>query len=233
MSIISVRSALRKKASPSKAKSSQRFFKTGPGEYGEGDRFIGVTAPEIWAIAKTFQMLSARDIQALLNSAIHEERLAALLILVLQYRSADAKGQRAVYQLLMKNLRRTNNWDLVDSSAHQILGEHLVDKNRHVLTRLAYSKNLWERRFAIVSTFAFIRKGDPQWTYRISDILLKDPEDLIHKAVGWMLREAGKRCSTPELERYLAKRADVMPRTMLRYAIERFPQAKRRGYLAL
>ncbi|MCK9361255.1 DNA alkylation repair protein [Patescibacteria group bacterium] len=233
MSLPAIRNALKTAADPKKAAFLPSFFKTGKGEYGEGDRFIGVTVPKLRALARKHPTLPLKDIETLLKSPIHEERLLSLIILAHQYDKADEQGKEKIYRFYLKNAKRVNNWDLVDSSAHKIVGPHVDGKDDQILDKLARSKNLWEKRIAIISTFHFIYKGDCSKTYRIADRLMKDEHDLIHKAVGWMLRETGKRCSEVGLERYLEPRAARMPRTMLRYAIEKMPPAKRAHYLAL
>lgn len=207
-----------------------RFFKTGPGEYGEGDVFIGVRVPVIRKVAKEFRTLPLPEIECLLHSEIHEERLAALVILVLQAAKADARIRRRIYDLYLANTRHINNWDLVDLSAPQLAGAFLEDKSRKPLYRLAKSSWLWDRRISILATFHFIRQLDFADTLKISEVLLADKEDLIHKAVGWMLREVGKRADVV-LERFLDQHCRAMPRTMLRYAIEKLPERKRQGYL--
>lgn len=220
---------LQKLASPSRAKSSAWFFKTGKGQYGEGDRFIGVTVPQQRVVAKKYKDLPLSEIEKLLRSPIHEHRLTGLLILV----SAFNKSKKQVYDFYLKHTEKINNWDLVDSSASYIVGEWLLDKpkERKILHTLAKSKNLWERRIAIVSSGAFINHGEFAETFAIAELLLKDSHDLIHKAVGWMLREVGKRDQDAE-EVFLRKYYNIMPRTMLRYAIERFSESKRHEYLA-
>lgn len=233
MSLVALRKALRAAADPKKAAFSPRFFKTGKGEYGEGDKFLGVTVPEMRKIAKAYRDLPLEDIETLLFSPIHEERLLSVILLANRYPKSDLKGKEEIYRFYLKNAKRVNNWDLVDSSAHKIVGAHLEGKDDAILDKLAKSKNLWERRIAIIATFHFIHKGDCSKTYRIADQLMEDEHDLIHKAVGWMLRETGKRCSEVGLRRYLEPRAAVMPRVMLRYAIERMPARRRAYYLAL
>ena len=226
-----IKQELRARASPAKAKILQRFFKTAPGEYGHGDVFIGLTVPEIRSVAATFHDATLEDIVVLLQSNIHEERLLALVLLVNQYKKAGSTEQRAIYRLYVSSTKYINNWDLVDLSAEHIIGAWLTDKNKAILKQLARSKNLWERRIAIISTFHYIKQGHPDETFRIATILLHDPHDLIHKAVGWMLREVGKRCGQKVEESYLKTHYHTMPRTMLRYAIERFPEQKRQWYL--
>ncbi len=225
-----VRKRLRKLASREKAEIAQRFFKTGPGEYGEGDVFIGVRVPELRRLAKDFQDLSLTEIRKLVRSEIHEERLVGLLILVRTYPKADSKVQERIYDFYLGHLRFVNNWDLVDSSAEHVVGAFLRDKDKKPLYRLARSKILWERRVAIMATFHFIKREEFSETLKIAEMLLSDEEDLIHKAVGWMLREVGNRDMAVE-ERFLKKHYKGMPRTMLRYAIERFPEPKRQRYL--
>lgn len=225
-----VRKELRKYSSREKAKILQRFFKTGPGEYGEGDIFIGVVVPNIRKICKKYQELSFKEIIKLLKSAIHEERLLALLILVLQYEKGDEKAKKSIYDIYMKNTKYINNWDLIDLSAHRIVGPYLLQKSKEPLVKFARSRSLWERRIAIISTFEYIRDGSFDTALQIARLLVEDTEDLIRKAVGWMLREMGKRDVKVE-EKFLKKHYKKMPRTMLRYAIERFPEQKRKAYL--
>jgi 3-methyladenine DNA glycosylase AlkD len=221
---------LQKLASKERAEVSQRFFKTGPGEYGEGDVFVGVSVPELRRLAREFQDLPAREVGALLKSVVHEERAAALLILVRRYPRGDRKEQERIYKLYMDHLRYINNWDLVDVSAEHVVGAFLKNKSKRPLYHLSRSKNLWERRVSILATFHYIKGNEFAETLKIAEMLLTDEEDLIHKAVGWMLREVGKRDLATE-ERFLKKHYRTMPRTMLRYAIERFPEPKRQRYL--
>ena len=222
--------ALRAEADPSRVAVLQRFFRTQPGEYAEGDRFIGVTVPAIRRLTRRFSGAPLREIDALLRSSIHEARLLALLLMVGEFRAGDDQQRRRIYDLYLARTSRINNWDLVDSSAPQIVGAWLADRSRAPLRRLARSDSLWERRIAIIATHHFIRQGDVAETLKIADILIDDPHDLIHKAVGWMLREAGKQ--RPDAERrFLASRHARMPRTMLRYAIEKFPERERLRYL--
>jgi 3-methyladenine DNA glycosylase AlkD len=221
---------LRRLASPSDARFLQRYFKTAPGEYGAGDRFIGVRVPVLRRLAREFRGLSLRDTTRLLRSPVHEERLLALLILVAAYQRAGEAERAAIYRLYLKNLAHINNWDLVDSSAPRIVGKHLENRSRAVLFRLARSKNLWQRRVAVLAAFHFVRQGDFGDVRRLAEQLRNDPQDLIHKAVGWMLREMGKR-DAKELKKFLRKRAGRMPRTMLRYAIEKLTARERRFYL--
>lgn len=226
-----LRKELKKYATPEKAKASAWFFKTGPGQYGEGDVFIGVTVPEQRKVGKLFRNIALPDAEELLSSSIHEERLVALFILVDQFKKADSKTQAEIYNFYLKNTKKINNWDLVDSSAGYIVGEYLIERSRDVLYELALSENLWEKRIAIISTFAFIRRGQFKDTFKIAEILLSDKHDLIHKAVGWMMREVGNNGGQEELEKFLKKHYKKMPRTMLRYAIEKFPERLRVLYL--
>lgn len=216
---------------PEKAKKLSGFFKTGKGQYGEGDVFLGISVPEQRKVAKRYHALSLPDLQALLGSPIHEHRLTALLILVSTYGKADASGKAAIFRLYLNNTEHINNWDLVDLSAPKIVGAYLLNKDPSILYRLAKSPNLWERRIAILSTLTFIRNNAFDDALRIAELLLQDEHDLIHKAVGWMLREIGKRDQDVE-ERFLRTHCAQMPRTMLRYAIERFDEQKRQFYLA-
>ena len=231
MTAYKAKQALNTHASPEKARILSSFFKTGPGEYGENDIFIGVKVPETRKVAKQFQALPKTEILKLLHSAIHEERLLALFVLIIQYEQGSSAVKTEIINLYLKNTARINNWDLVDLSAYKLLGDFLSDRPRDILNTLARSSSLWERRIAIVSTLTFIRRGQFNNTFHIADILMSDKEPLIHKAVGWMLRETGKR-NTPALEAFLKPRTTKMPRTMLHYAIERFPEEKRKKYLA-
>jgi len=225
-----LRTDLRSIANPEKAEILSGFFKTGKGQYGEGDIFLGVMVPQQRRIAKEYGFLSLKNIETLLASRVHEHRLVALLILVQQYRKADIQEKETLADFYLDHATRINNWDLVDLSAPYILGEHLCGKDAAVLFRLAVSENLWERRIAIIATFAFVRKYRFNETLGIAETLLHDQHDLIHKAVGWMLREVGKR-DMRSLERFLKDHAAAMPRTMLRYAIERFTASKRQYWL--
>lgn len=206
------------------------FFKTGPGQYAEHDRFIGVSVPNLRQIAKRFSDLALDDIQTLLNAPVNEERFLALIILVNRYTTSDKQAKEAIYQFYLSNLKQINNWNLVDASAHCIIGAHHHNENKGLLITLAKSNVMWERRIAIVSTWYFIRHNDLEWTFKIATLLLDDEEDLIHKAVGWMLREAGKK-NVSELKAFLNQYAAKMPRTMLRYAIEKLTDEQRKTYL--
>lgn len=222
---------LSRAANPAKAKTLRRFFKTGRGEYGEGDQFLGITVPELREIAKKYYEFSLSELEQLLYSKLHEVRLIALLILVEQFKRSALGKQKKIYTFYLKNARRVNNWDLVDVSAHRIVGAHLFVQDKKMLSALARSQNLWERRIAIVSTLFNIQQKEFATTLEIAELLLQDEHNLIHKAVGWMLREVGKRSLVAE-EAFLKRYYKKMPRTMLRYAIERFPEKKRRRYLA-
>lgn len=217
---------------PNKAKILSRFFKTGKGEYGEGDKFLGITVPVQRKNAKEFINLNPKEIEQLLNSKIHEYRLTALIILVLKFKKAEENEKKQIFDLYLKNTKNINNWDLVDLTAPNIVGTYLLDKDRSLIHKLSQSKNLWEKRIAMLSTFIFIRKNQFQDTLRVTEILIKDKHDLIQKAVGWMLREIGKRNMTVE-EEFLKKYCKQMGRTTLRYATEKFPEKKRKYYLSI
>ena len=225
-----IKKELAQLSDPDRAKNLSRFFKTGKGQYGEGDRFLGIAVPEQRKVAKKYTTLSLNDIQELLNSKIHEYRLTALVILIFKYRKADESGKEEIFDFYLKNTENINNWDLVDLSAPRIVGDYLVNKDRSILYKLAKSNSLWERRISILSTFIFIGKNDFEDALNISVLLLHDKNDLIHKPVGWTLREIGKRNQNVE-ERFLKKYCRQMPRTMLRYAIEKFDEKKRKFYL--
>lgn len=218
-----IQAEIRRLADPEKAKILQRFFKTAPGQYGEGDVFAGITVPVIRKLVRKYRDIPLDGAAELLRSPIHEERLLALLIMVEQYRKGDDSVHEQIYRLYLKNIRHINNWDLVDLSAGHIVGAHLDGTDHAPLYRLARSKSIWERRIAILATFHDIMRGIPDHTLALADVLLEDRHDLIQKAVGWMLREVGKRCSADTLRAFLRTRYCAMPRTMLRYAIERFP----------
>jgi len=228
----SLKKALRRLANPKKAKILQMFFKTGKGQYGEGDIFLGLTVPEQRRIAKEFsKKISIEEIAVLLNSKIHEERLVALLILVDKFSKSSEELKELIFNFYIENAKRVNNWDLVDLTAPNIAGNYLLNKkDKKILYKFANSKNLWEKRIAIVSTFSFIRAGQFEDTLKISKVLLNDSHDLIHKAVGWMLREVGKK-DEKVLEDFLKENYSKLPRTTLRYAIERFGEEKRKRFL--
>lgn len=230
MSLAEIRKEILKQKNPVQAINLQRFFKTRKGEYGEGDIFYGIKVPEQRIIAKQFSDLSLGDLKILITSKVHEERLIAVFILVEQFKKGDDKKKNIIYEFYLKNRKGINNWDLVDLSAPKIVGAYLIDKEKDLLYKFANSKNLWEKRISIISTQAFIREHFFEDTLNISAILLNDKHDLIHKAVGWMLREIGNRDLETE-EEFLKKHYKTMPRTMLRYAIEKFPETKRKAYL--
>lgn len=222
-----VEAELRTKANPEKAAFFPRFFRTGPGEYGEGDQFIGVVVPAQRKIARQFRELPIDEIKKLLESPFHECRLTGLLILVLQFEKSKSEAtQKQIYDFYVANVDRVNNWDLVDSSCHKIMGPYLFQRSRKPLLRFAQAKSLWKNRISIVTTYYFIRRDDLDSTLEIAELLLDHPHDLIHKAVGWMLRELGKQ-NESMLMGFLKLHHAEMPRTMLRYSIEKFPQPKR------
>ncbi len=225
-----IRAKLRSLGSPERAEVSKRYFKTGPGQYGEGDIFYGNSAAELRGLAREHQSLAEDETVKLLRSPFHEERAVALLILVRRFAKADPATRKHIYNLYLAHTEFINNWDLVDVSAPHVVGAHLFDKGRKPLYTLARSRSLWERRISIVSTFHFIRQHDFGDTLALSERLLDDKEDLIHKAAGWMLREVGKR-DLDAARTFLVEHYRRMPRTMLRYAIERFPEAERQAYL--
>lgn len=229
---VDVRRALASLADPRRAEASSRFLRMVPGGYGEGDRALGVSVPDQRTVAARFwRDLSLAETTQLLTGGAHEERLTALLILVRKFVKGDEPERGQIFDIVLANTDRINNWDLVDSSAPYIVGPWLLDRDRSVLDRLAESSLVWERRIAIMATFAFIKAGDFEWTFRLGDRLLHDPHDLVRKAVGWMLREVGNRDRAAE-EEFLARRYRVMPRVMLRYAIEKFEPQRRRDYLS-
>ena len=222
-------------SSSERARSSMRFFKTSEGQYGYGDTFIGVSVPEQRIVAKRYVSLELPELAKLLASKIHEHRLTALIILCMQFASADSLRRDQLVKFYLQHIDRVNNWDLVDSSASQILGMYLIGKSQRdckILEKLSVSHNIWHRRIAIIATHAFIRQGDVGDALKLSEMLLSDGHDLMHKAVGWTLREVGKR-SLPDLEAFLHKHAAQMPRTALRYTIERFPESVRKAYLKI
>lgn len=226
----SIQTALQKLSSPAKAKSSAWFFKTEKGEYGHGDRFIGVTVPDQRKVARQFRDLPLRETLTLLKSPIHEHRLTALFILVGAYSRADPETKGQIVSTYLAHRKYVNNWDLVDSSAPHILGDWLLTHPRSMLYKLVRSKDVWDRRIAMIATQALIRAGEFRDTLKIAEIVLDDPHDLIHKATGWMLREVGSRDKTP-LVAFLKKHACHMPRTMLRYAMEKFSPEERRRWM--
>jgi 3-methyladenine DNA glycosylase AlkD len=223
---MTIKEDFEKLADPERAKHSQRYFKTGKGEYGEGDVFLGMTMPQQRTLAKKYVGLSLDQIQELLDSKIHEYRMVALVILTLQYK----KEPKEIFDFYLKNTQRINNWDLVDVSSYKIVGDYLLDKDRMILYDLAKSSDLWAKRISIISTFRFIQENQFEDSIKIAEILLHDNHDLIHKAVGWMLREVGKK-DKAVLEQFLSKYSKEMPRTMLRYSIERFSPEERAHYM--
>lgn len=228
-SLQQLKTELKKLADKKQAEILQRFFKTGPGEYGAGDIFLGIKVPAQRRVAREYKNLSLADIRFLLNNKIHEYRLTALLILLSQYKKASGRNQKKIVNFYLKNIRNINNWDLADLSAPNILGDYLLNKSRNILYKLAKSKNLWEKRISLISTLAFIRKEEFNDTLRLAEILLNDKHDLIHKAVGWMLREVGKR-DRKILKIFLRKHYKAMPRVMLRYAIEKLNINEKRKF---
>jgi len=229
MGLQRLKDRLKSLANKEQAEFAQRFFKTGSGEYGEGDIFLGIRVPVLRKLAKEFN-LPIRDVQTLLESPFHEERFVALIILILHYQKGDETVKKSIYELYLANTKHINNWDLVDVSAMHIVGDYLFERDKSPLYRLVKSEDLWERRIAIIATFCFIKRRKFEDTLKLSKELLQDKEDLIHKAVGWMLRETGKRELAVE-EEFLKHHYQTMPRTMLRYAIEKFPEPKRQAYL--
>lgn len=225
-----IRRELKSLSDREKAKTMQRFFKTGPGEYGDGDIFLGVTVPDSRKVALKFNQLTLDEIKVLLDSRVHEERLVALLILVQKYSKASSVDE--IVRFYLDNIKQVNNWDLVDLSAPNIIGDYLMIREKSLLFKLAKSDNVWERRVAIVATLRFIRNNNFNDALKIVEMLIADKHDLIHKAAGWMLREVGKRDLAAE-QVFLNKHYKVMPRTMLRYAIERFPEKKKRHYMKI
>ena len=228
--VADIKNEIRKLANKKIAEHSQRFFKTGKGQYGEGDIFLGIRVPVLRKIAKKFRRISLAEVSKLLESKFHEERLLSILMLVNLFKSGDEDDQELIYELYLDKTKFINNWDIVDISAGNIVGAFLFEKDKAPLYRLVFSENLWERRIAIVATFYFIKNDEFDDTLKIAEILFTDKEDLIHKAVGWMLREVGKRVIEIE-EEFLEEHYLKMPRTMLRYAIERFPETRRKMYL--
>lgn len=232
MGIVSqVRKDLKGAASEERAQVSIRFFKTGKGQYGEGDKFLGIAVPDMRRIVKKYCYAPREDLLVFLHSKFHEERLFALLVLVDQFAKGEEKTKKEIFDIYLKNTKYINNWDLVDLTADRIVGAYLENRSKNILLKLSKSKLLWERRISILATFHFIKKGKSEWTLKIAGKLLNDKEDLMHKAVGWMLREVGKRCSEKIECNFLDKHVTKMPRTALRYAIERFDTEKRAHYM--
>lgn len=231
MNLSTIRTQLRQLASAEQAVIARRFFKTGPGEYGEGDQFLGLKVPQVRGLVRPCDVLQEEDVLALLHSGFHEERLLALLCLVRRFERGDDKSRTRVFDLYLKNTRWINNWDLVDTSAPHIAGAWLLDKDRSILRKLAKSKSLWERRISVLATQTFIRHRQFADTIEIVHSLLGDSHDLMHKACGWMLREVGNR-DVKVLETFLAEHVCAMPRTMLRYAIEKLPEKQRKAWLS-
>ncbi len=227
-----LKSELQSLADKERASHSQRYFKTGKGEYGEGDIFLGIRVPVIRKLAKKFHLLPLNNIQSLLKSKFHEQRLLALIMLVNLFKKADGETQQEIYSFYIANTQYINNWDLVDTTTPHIVGAYLYDKDRSLLYEFVNSDNLWKRRIAVLACFYFIQNNDFNDAITIAETLLEDTEELIHKAVGWMLREIGKKDPTTEQD-FLEKHAYRMPRTMLRYALEKFPIPKRKIYMAM
>ncbi len=232
-SIKSLKAKLSSLANPGQAKILSGFFKTGKGQYGEGDIFLGIKVPILRGLIKEYKGLPRKNILQMLHSQYHEYRLLSLLILVYQFEHlSDDKKKEQIYSDFLDNTAFINNWDLVDFTAPNIVGAYLCNRDRKILYRLARSGHLWERRISILSTFTFIKQGETKDTFAIADILMNDQHDLIQKATGWMLREAGKRVSEREEKEFLEKRYRKMPRTMLRYAIEKFNQKDKSHFMA-
>jgi len=226
-----IKKELREYATDERKKTNMWFFKTGEGQYGEGDKFLGVTLPEIRSVAKKYEDVAFDVVQGLVSSEFHEERMLGLIILTYQYnKSKSEEEKKKIFDFYVKNIRHINNWDLVDVTCHRVVGDYLKDKNRKFLYDLAKSNDLWEKRIGIISTFAFFKDNDFKDSLAIADILLNDEHDLIHKAVGWTLREVGKR-DIKLLRDFLTKYSKTMPRTALRYSIEKFPEDERKKWL--
>jgi 3-methyladenine DNA glycosylase AlkD len=231
-SLDSLKKELESLSNPKQAALLQGFFKTGKGEYGEGDIFLGIKVPVQRNACKEYYGLSFDELQKLLSSKIHEHRMCALFILVAKYEKAkDEKTKEKIFNFYLSNTKNINNWDLIDLSAPSIVGNYLLNKDRKILYKLAKSESLWEKRIAMLSTFEFIAHGETEDTFKIAEILLNDKHDLIHKAVGWMLREAGKRVSEEQEKEFLEKHYKNMPRTMLRYAVERLSEKDRKRFM--
>ncbi|MGB0454744.1 MAG: DNA alkylation repair protein [Bacteriovoracaceae bacterium] len=224
---------LKKLANPKIAEHSQRFFKTGKGEYGEGDKFLGIRVPRLRELAKEHHDLKLTEVKKLLKSPYHEIRLCGFILLVNQYnKSKEEKVKDKLYKAYVSHFKYLNNWDLIDVTCHKIIGPHLKETKRSELYKWARSKKLWEKRISIISTFHYVREGDLDDSYKLAEILLNDDHDLMHKAVGWVLRDCGKR-DFKRLESFILKNYKKMPRTMLRYAIEHFPETKRKKILRM
>lgn len=230
MKLAAIQARLRQLADPETAKVLQRFFKTGPGDYGEGDVFLGIKVPPLRALVRECGATTVAEMEELLQSPLHEERAFALMLLVRAFQRGAEAERRGIYRLYLKNTHRINNWDLVDASAEHIVGGWLLDLDRKPLYKLVRSRSVWERRIAVLATFHYIKRRQYGDTLDLAALLLQDKHDLMHKAVGWMLREVGKRDLETEAG-FLNQHYRAMPRTMLRYAIERFPEPQRRGYL--
>lgn len=228
--ITQLKGELQKQANPEQAKILKRFFKTGKGQYGEGDVFLGIKVPIQRAIAKKYTKISLEQLQELLNTDIHEYRFTSLVILINKYNNSDEQGKKEIYEFYIQNIKNINNWDLVDISCPNIIGDYLLEKDKTILYALAKSAHLWTKRIAIISTLKFIKNNQFEDTLNIAEILLKDKHDLLHKAVGWMLREVGKKNQKAE-EAFLDRYYKQMPRTMLRYSIERFSEEKKKDYM--
>ncbi len=225
-----IQKELRRLASKERAKTNAWFFKTGKGQYGEGDKFIGVSNPDAREVALKYKDLDFKEVKSLLDSKIHEERFVALEILVAKYEKGDVNQKKKVANFYLKNKKQINNWDLVDTSASYILGDYLFDKNRSILYKLVKSKSLWDRRIAVIATHYFIKQKDFQDIFVFAEMLIGDKEDLMHKAVGWMLREVGKK-DEKALTKFLDRFATKLPRTTLRYAIERLSSVQKQNYM--
>ena len=230
MMLNKLKKELKENSDSKKAKLSQKYFKTGKGEYGEGQIFLGINTPKKREIAKKYVNLGLENLRKLLESNIHDEKFIALIILEHKYKNSDEKVKKEIFDFYLNNLENINNWDLVDISCYKIIGDYLVDKKRDILYELAISENLWKRRISMISCFAFIRKDDLKDALKISKILIQDKHDLIHKAVGWMLREIGNK-DKKILENFLEKNYKKIPRIMLRYSIEKFPENERKKWL--
>lgn len=228
--VLNLKNNLTELSDSERKKNLQRFFKTGKGEYGEGDVFLGVKVPDVRKVGKKYRKLPLSGVSELLNSEIHEHRQVGIFILVDQYQRGNKEDQKRIAEFYLENTHRINNWDLVDSSAHKILGDYYRDKPKDILYKLSQSDNLWERRISVIGTFAYIPDGSFETSLTIAETLLHDPHDLIHKAVGWMLREIGKRDQNT-LESFLQKHYKTMPRTMLRYSIEKLDKQKKQYYM--